>query len=61
MKKIFHLIIALFFTLSLSSCDDILDAPTKSSLDESVIFSDPTLAQGAIAGIIQSFAETNSY
>src|SRR5690606_15720556 len=43
------------------SCKNILDAPTKSAMDESVIFSTPSLAEGAIAGIIQSFAETNSY
>lgn len=45
----------------ISSCKDVLEAPTQSSLDESVIFSTPVLAEGAIAGIIQSFAETNSY
>ncbi len=38
-----------------------MEAPTKSSLDESVIFSNPSLAEGAVAGIIHSFAETNSY
>ncbi|MDR3220000.1 MAG: RagB/SusD family nutrient uptake outer membrane protein [Dysgonamonadaceae bacterium] len=43
------------------SCDDYLDAPTKSTMDESVIFSTPSLAEGAIAGVIQSFCETNSY
>jgi hypothetical protein len=30
-------------------------------MDESVIFSTPALAEGAIAGVIQSFCETNSY
>jgi hypothetical protein len=44
-----------------SGCKKTLDAPTKSSLDESVIFSTPGLAEGAIPGIIQSFGETNSY
>lgn len=44
-----------------TSCKDGLDAPTKSTLDASVIFSTPSLAEGAIAGVIQSFAETNSY
>lgn len=62
MKKfIFNLLILLSLTGVMSSCEDLLDAPTKSSLDESVIFSNPSLAEGAIAGIIQSFAETNSY
>lgn len=62
MKKIFQLFIVLsLFSVVMSGCEDILDAPSKSSLDESVIFSDPTLADGARVGILQSFAETNSY
>ncbi|MDR0658178.1 MAG: RagB/SusD family nutrient uptake outer membrane protein [Mediterranea sp.] len=43
------------------SCDDLLDAPTKSTMDESVIFSTPAYAKNAIAGIIHSMGETNSY
>ncbi len=43
------------------SCSDFLEAPTKSSLDESVIFSTPALAKGAVDGIKVPFAETNSY
>lgn len=62
MKKIFQLFILLsLVTVVMSGCEDFLDAPSKSALDESVVFSNPTLAEGAIAGIIQSFAETNSY
>jgi starch-binding outer membrane protein, SusD/RagB family len=61
MKKILYLFIAISLVGVISSCEDLLDAPTKSSLDESVVFSDPTLAEGAVAGIIQSFCETNSY
>ena len=44
-----------------ASCDDILDAPTKSSMDEEVIFSTEALADGAVMGLHQSFGETNSY
>ena len=62
MKKIIN---KFLFLVSLagvmSSCEDMLDAPTKSSLDESVVFSTFSLAEGAVAGIIQSFGETNSY
>ena len=47
--------------LLLGSCEKTLDAPTKSSLEEKVIFSTPRLAEGSIAGILQSFGETNSY
>ncbi|MFW5726076.1 MAG: RagB/SusD family nutrient uptake outer membrane protein [Bacteroidota bacterium] len=62
MKKIFHLfVVLLLVTVVMSGCEDFLDAPSKSALDESVVFSNPTLAEGAIAGILQSFAETNSY
>lgn len=43
------------------SCEDTLEVESKSALDESVIFSNPSLAEGAVAGIIHSFGETNSY
>jgi hypothetical protein len=45
----------------LASCDDFLEAPTKSTLDESLIFSTYDLAIGAVDGIKISFGETNSY
>jgi hypothetical protein len=61
MKKIYNLLV-LILTFILTSCgDEFLDAPTKSSLDESVIFSTPDLARGAVDGIKVSFGETNSY
>lgn len=48
-----------------SSCQelesDFLEAPAKSTLDESVIFSTPGLAKGAIDGIMEPFGQTNSY
>ena len=60
-----NIIFKLFIVMSLvgfiSSCTDVLEAPTKSSLDEQVIFSTPILAEGAVMGIHQSFSETNSY
>jgi starch-binding outer membrane protein, SusD/RagB family len=61
MKNIICLISILSLLTVMSACEDVLEAPTKSSLDESVIFSNPILAEGAVAGIIQSFCETNSY
>ncbi|MBT1710026.1 RagB/SusD family nutrient uptake outer membrane protein [Fulvivirgaceae bacterium PWU5] len=45
----------------LGSCSDYLDAPPKSSLETSVIFSSPDLAKGAVDGIKLPFGETNSY
>lgn len=60
MKRIIY-IIGIVIAGFLSSCSDFLDAPTKSSLDESVIFSTPDLAKGAVDGIKIPFGETNSY
>jgi len=49
----------------LTSCEslweDTLDAPTKSTMDEQVIYSSAELAEPAVMAIIQSFCETNSY
>ncbi len=56
-KYILGILLAVFMT----ACEDYLEAPTKSSLDESVIFSTPDLAKGAVDGIKVSFGETNSY
>ena len=42
----------------ISACSDVIEAPTKSSLDENVIFSTPVLAEGAVMGIHQSFSES---
>ncbi|MCX2475440.1 RagB/SusD family nutrient uptake outer membrane protein [Pedobacter sp. MC2016-05] len=61
MKKIIYILFVIAGITTLNSCRKTLEAPTKSSLDESVIFSTPGLAEGAVAGIIQSFGETNSY
>lgn len=47
--------------MSMMACKDVLDTPNQSSLEEEVVFSSPTLAEGAIAGILQSFAAQNSY
>jgi hypothetical protein len=60
MKKLYIVFMLIGITV-ITSCKNTLEAPTKSSLDESVIFSTPGLAEGAVAGIIQSFGETNSY
>jgi len=62
MKRIIYKsFIALSLIIFLSSCNDVLNAPTQSSLDESFIFSTPVLAEQAVMAIHQSFAETNSY
>jgi len=60
MKKILF-ILSLVFAGLLVSCETFLDAPSQSTFDESLIFSDPTLAASAIDGIKVPFGETNSY
>lgn len=62
MKKIL-LYISIITAGFLTSCntEDFLDAPSKSTLDESIIFSNAGLAEGAVNGIKVPFGETNSY
>ncbi|MDD2797249.1 MAG: RagB/SusD family nutrient uptake outer membrane protein [Bacteroidales bacterium] len=60
-NKIYKTAALLSFVVTIYSCNDTLEAPTQSSLDESFIFSNVTLAEQAVMGIHQSFSETNSY
>lgn len=46
-------------TGAMTSCDDILDAPTISSTDESVVFASYDLAENAVLGITNIFGGTN--
>lgn len=61
MKKRIYIAFALLGGLSLASCEDFLDAPAQSTMDESIIFSSYDLASGAVDGIKLSFAETNAH
>ncbi|MGQ1891222.1 RagB/SusD family nutrient uptake outer membrane protein [Thermophagus sp. OGC60D27] len=62
MKNILYKIIWMVILAGIAtSCEEALEVESESSLDESVIFSNPSLAEGAVAGIIHSFGETNSY
>jgi hypothetical protein len=54
-------ILSLVFAGLFMSCEKYLESPSKSTLDESLIFSNPSLAQMAIDGIKVPFGETNSY
>ncbi|UII23406.1 RagB/SusD family nutrient uptake outer membrane protein [Fulvivirga ligni] len=60
MKKIIY-IAGVMMGLFLTSCEDGLEAPAKSTLDESTIFSNYDLAKGAVDGIKEPFGQTNSY
>lgn len=64
MKKhiiITGLLIAGLFSACQELGSDFLDTSSSSTLDDSVIFSDPTLARGAVDGIKDQFGQTNSY
>lgn len=55
------LLIAGVFNACQEFDEDFLEAPAKSSLEDGVIFSNPDLAQGAVDGVIEIIAHTNSY
>lgn len=62
MKNLIKICSVFFITGLLVSCEeDFLEAPAKSTLDESVIFSTVGLAQGAVDGILEPMGQTNSY
>lgn len=66
MKNIINIVVSAVLIAGLfNSCQelegDYLDAPAQSSLEDNVIFSNPDLAQGAVDGIIEIIAHTNSY
>ncbi len=61
MKKIFIIIFGIIAGLFTSCQEDFLEAPAKSTLDESIIFSNAGLAKGAVDGIKEPFGQTNSY
>lgn len=60
MRKIIY-ILSLVFAGSFMSCEDFLDTPSKSSLDESVIFANVTLTKMTVDGILEPMGQTNSY
>ncbi|WP_320168150.1 RagB/SusD family nutrient uptake outer membrane protein [Mangrovibacterium marinum] len=60
MKNLIY-IFCLALVMPLVSCKDYLDTPAKSTIDESVLFSTPDLAQGAVDGIKFAFSETNAH
>ena len=59
MKKLFYRPLLALLACCRSSCD--MEAPSQSSLDSSLIFSQYEMAEAAVMGIHQSFGETNSY
>jgi hypothetical protein len=64
MKRII-IIAGIVFSGLFTSCDNIgeeyLDTPSKSTLDEAILFSSSDLAKGAVDGIKIPFGEQNSY
>lgn len=62
MKKIIHIaLVGVLMLATSTACEDYLEAPAKSTLDESKIFSLYSLAKGAVDGIKEPFGQTNSY
>ncbi|MDT0651522.1 RagB/SusD family nutrient uptake outer membrane protein [Autumnicola edwardsiae] len=67
MKNLIKICLAFLLICLVVSCEedfvdeDFLDAPAKSSLDESTIFSTVGLARGAVDGILEPIGQTNSY
>lgn len=59
MKNLLYIVAIMLFWGGFTACD--LEAPTQSTMDESVIFSTYALAEPSVMGIHQSFGETNSY
>ena len=59
MKKLFYILLLALLACGISSCD--MEAPSQSSMDSSLIFSQYEMAEAAVMGIHQSFGETNSY
>ncbi len=64
MKKII-ILTGILIAVLLNSCQeaekDFLDAPSKSTLDEALIFSKVGLAKNAIDGILEPMGQTNAY
>ncbi|MCF4101052.1 RagB/SusD family nutrient uptake outer membrane protein [Gillisia sp. M10.2A] len=66
MKNLIKICSSFMIIALLVSCDedfdkDFLEAPAKSTLDESIIFSTVDLAKGAVDGILEPVGQTNSY
>ncbi|WP_416444875.1 RagB/SusD family nutrient uptake outer membrane protein [Leeuwenhoekiella sp. A16] len=64
MKNLIKILLVFIITGIVVSCDEdneFLDAPAKSTLDESTIFSTVDLAKGAVDGILEPIGQTNSY
>ena len=60
MKKLLYILASAAMLLN-SSCSDMLEAETQSSFDDSVVFSNYTLAEYNIYSIYQTFMQDKSY
>ncbi|MFY9152633.1 MAG: hypothetical protein WAO52_11490, partial [Prolixibacteraceae bacterium] len=63
MKKIFYITFLFAASLLVSSCQDSfnLESKTQSSFDESIVFSNYTLAEQNVFGIYTTFGQTNAH
>lgn len=60
MKNLKYIYLAVLLFIG-TSCEEYLEAPAKSTVDESVLFSSVDLTRGAVDGIKEPFGQTNSY
>lgn len=61
MKNIIYLLLVVFAGIITSCQNEFLEAPSKSTLDATSIFSNPALAAKAVDGILEPMGQTNSY
>ncbi len=60
MKRLIYITTVMVLCM-MTSCEEYLEAPAKSTVDESVLFSSVDLTRGAVNGIKEPFGQTNSY
>lgn len=61
MKSRIKIMMIALSSLFCFSCEDLLEAPTKSTMDQMVIFSNPTFAKDVISSILTMFGNTSAH
>ena len=61
MKKILYILSAALVAASAVSCEKFLDTDSPSAFDAATVYSNYTLTEGTIYGIVETFCEVNSY
>ena len=61
MKKILYILSAALIAATAVSCNKFLDSESPSAFDAATVYSNYTLTEGTIYGIVETFCEVNSY